>query len=123
MTLAEVLVDDKGATFAPERFAPVLEEFADQTLFIGHIGKAEANGRLRALENDLSGLLTVQGKIRHNWVTFERHEDDCPERNVPMDDDPNCECGKEPWQVNRAKASTPGAVAVTFVFCDEEWDA
>ncbi|WP_381801106.1 hypothetical protein [Streptomyces niveus] len=108
-TLDHVLAGTPAAEFVAH-----LADYGDVQLFIGHIDEAEANRRLAATENDLSGLLTIQGPLRHTWVAFGRHEAGCRDAS-------RCDCGEADWYPNPAEVDAPGAVAVTTGFADEEW--
>lgn len=127
LTLADILTDKDG-TIPAEQAAIYLKANWDIHMFIGHITQAEANQRLAAMDQTLSGLLTVRGDFTHRWAIFERHEDSCESledeawvvANGPADDLCHCE---DPWYARWVDAGTPGAIAVTTAFADANWDA
>lgn len=133
LSLADILSDKDGATVPAEQAALYLAEWGDVHMFIGHITQAEANQRLAAMDQTLSGLLTVRGDFNHRWAIFERHKDYCDalfdDHDEELDEDaldlaPEdfCTC-EDPWYARWVDAGTPGAIAVTTAFADANWDA
>jgi hypothetical protein len=130
LALADILTDKNGTVTPAEQAALYLEEWGDVHLFIGHITQDEANQRLAALDQTLSGLLTVRGDFTHRWAIFERHEDNCDalgededelgEDELELDPDDFCRC-EDPWYARWVDAATPGAIAVTTAFADADW--
>lgn len=129
LALADILKTKKG-TIPAEQAAIFLEEWGDVHLFIGHITQEEANRRLAAKDQTLSGLLTVRGDFAHRWGIFERHEDSCDalyddtdeldEDDLELDADDFCRC-EDPWYSRWVDEGTPGAIAVTTAFADADW--
>ena len=134
LALADVLKcgHDDHAPIPAEQAAIYLEANWDVHLFIGHITQDEANQRLAAKDQTLSGLLTVRGDFTHRWGVFERHEDGCDalydysdeldDDALELDADDFCRC-EDPWYARWVDAGTPGAIAVTTAFADAHWDA
>lgn len=131
LTLADILKGADGVTVPVETSAIFLEEHGDVHMFIGHITEAEANRRLAAMDQSLSGLLTVRGDFTHRWGIFERHEDSCDALYDDLDEldedalelcaDDFCRC-EDPWYARWVDEGTPGAIAVTTAFADANWD-
>jgi hypothetical protein len=120
--LADILRDRTGAPVPAESWTAHLEDHGDIKIFVGHIDQAEADRRLAARNQALSGLETVRGDVTHRWAVIERHDEDCDalSSEVAIGGDPGdlCACD-EPWYPRWVESGTPGAVAVTTAFADQ----
>lgn len=132
LTLADILKSDDATSLPADQAALYLVENWDIHLFIGHIDIAEANRRLAAKDQTLSGLLTVRGDFTHRHAIFVRHEESCDALFDEEDDDLDpddfhtltpddfCTC-EQPWYAHWTEPSTPGSIAVTTAFADSAW--
>lgn len=92
----------------------------DLPIMLGHVDKTTYNKALARLTPNEDPPGYHAAVIRHRWITFGRHQEDCDAEPVldpedPDEDDPyiDCYCDYEPIWLRPADEGTATAIAVT----------